>query len=269
LLIQISTIINMKKLNIVYLHGFGSSGQSDKVTALKKHYNSPEFNVISPTLPVNSKDAIKEITKILSTNDNFILIGTSLGGFYADYFNKLADIPCVLINPAINVKLLAKYIGINKNYNTGKEYTYSKKDFDDLVELSEKKDQFGYNESPEYVIVAKDDELCDWRLATKTFNKPTHWLQIEETGGHRFNNIKLILETLDELIYDLGGYNFSKMYNESYQSKKIVHKDNALNERYLNLFKLSEKERYFDEIAQYIQETYEYIGGFAGNIHDF
>lgn len=254
----------MEKLNIVYLHGFGSDGTSAKGNVLKAAFTD-NFNIITPTLSVNPKKAINEISNILSIKGNYILVGTSLGGFYADYFNKLADVPCVLINPVIDIIQMQRHIGLNKNYNTGKPFEYTRSDLNDLIDIRDKKNSLGYSDSPEYIVVAKDDDLCDYKIAQKTFTHDNQWLQVVATGGHRFTDTKTFIEVVKELIKDLDGYNFSTLYNDKiYESKK-----NILNERFINLFNKSEKEKYFHEIKNLIIETYSYIGGYNGKIEDF
>lgn len=253
----------MGKINIIYLHGFGSNGSSSKGDILKSAFGN-EFNIITPTLSVNPKKAIQEITNLVSNKGTYILVGTSLGGFYADYFNKIADIPCVLINPVINIEQLQRHIGINKNYNTGENYEYSRSDYNDLVSLKNRKDSYGYSDSPEYIVSAKDDELCDYRLAQKTFTNDNQWLQVVASGGHRFTDTGTFINTVKELIKDLDGYDFSNLHNGLYESKK-----NVLNEKFINLFNQSEKELFYTEVEKLIIDTYGYIGGMKGNILDF
>lgn len=255
----------MEKINLVYLHGFGSNGNSYKTSALKQNFDSRDFNIISPTLPVNPAEAVSAITNLLSNKGNYILIGTSLGGFYADYFNKLADIPCVLINPLIDIEPMQRHIGKNENYNTGQPFLYTEKDYNDLEKLKAKKESMGYSDSPEYILVAKDDELCDYKIAVKTFIHDSHWLQVVPKGGHRFTDTDKVLETVEELITDLNGHDFSSLYNDKvYESR-----NHRLNERYINILDKPTKLEYIDQIEKLIDTTYEYIGGFNGNIQDF
>jgi predicted esterase YcpF (UPF0227 family) len=155
-------------ITIVYLHGFASDGLSAKAQLIKKYF-SDWYNVISPTLSEKPQEAIKQIRKIISNKGQFIFIGTSLGGFYANYFNKLADIPCLLINPLVEPDNMVRHIGVNKNYSTGKTFIFSKEDVKYLNYLKKEADEITYTDSPEYIIVAKDDELCDWKIAKDTF----------------------------------------------------------------------------------------------------
>lgn len=257
----------MNKINLVYLHGFGSNNQTEKGILLKKTFSGDNFNVIVPNLPVDHLEAITLIKNILSVKGEFILIGTSLGGFYADFFNKIADVPCLLMNPLINPEQMERHIGTNKNYNSNLDFEYTKENFRNLIELSNKKNEDDYTTSPSYVLAAIDDEICDWKDASKFFTKDNHWFQKSPSGGHRFSNNKMFIDTLKELIIDSTGFDFASILNdEVYESKKD---SNRLNERFLNLFQVNDKEKYFTEISDLINETYDSIGGFVGDINEF
>ena len=53
-----------KKPVIIYLHGFGSSGQSGTVGHLRKKL--PQYNVLAPDIPVNPKEALPFLKKCFS-----------------------------------------------------------------------------------------------------------------------------------------------------------------------------------------------------------
>ena len=72
--------MNNKKV-IIYLHGFGSSGQSGTVKHLRKIF--PQCNVLAPDIPVNPAEAIPFLKKLCEENKPDIIIGTSMGGMYA------------------------------------------------------------------------------------------------------------------------------------------------------------------------------------------
>ena len=135
-------------MTILYLHGFGSDGTSPKGQLLKNHF--PGIKIIIPSLSEHPIEAIEQILDILSTEKQLIIIGTSLGGFYADYINKVADVPVVLINPLTSVHTFEKKIGHHKNYNNNKSFEFTKGDFKYLQYLDNKKGNY-YTDSPEYV----------------------------------------------------------------------------------------------------------------------
>jgi predicted esterase YcpF (UPF0227 family) len=252
------------KSNIVYLHGFASGGSSAKGVLLKKHF-SKTCNIVLPDLSEKPAEAIKQIERIISEPGNFIFVGTSLGGFYADYFNKFADIPCVLINPLVEPEDMMRHIGINRNYATGKEFSFTKKDFDYLLYLRDQKTHISYTDSPEYILLAKDDDVIDYKESLQYFINDNQYVKVFPSGGHRFTNDAEIVKAIELLLEDIDGYNFSNLYSEKVFESKI----HPLNERYINLFSISEKKKYWPEVEDMIRDAYAYIGGYKGDITEF
>ena len=254
----------MEKTNIVYLHGFGSGGSSEKGVLLKKYFGK-SHNIITPDLSEKPEEAIKQIHSIISKTGRFIFVATSLGGFYADYFNKFGDIPCVLINPLVDPDDMIKHIGSNNSYATGKSFIFTKEDYLYLKRLKARIDEVNYTDSPEYIILAKDDEVLDYKKAFEYFINPNQLVLLERTGGHRFLNEKKIVATVSMMIEDIGDYDFNQLYNDKVFESRI----SALNEHYINLFSASDKSKYWPEVEAMIENSYSYIGGYKGDFKEF
>lgn len=91
------------KTTIVYIHGWGSSPQGATAVDLKNHFS--EENFISPHIDyTRDPDLIKKqmdsLGKILMKKDA-VVIGSSAGGFWADYIGSIYGIKTVLINPSL------------------------------------------------------------------------------------------------------------------------------------------------------------------------
>ena len=102
-------LLYMYSKTIVYLHGLSSSGQSGTGMKIKKLF--PENNVITPDIPVNPREALPYLKRILSHCDaeNTVIIGTSMGGMYAQ---QMTGFKRILVNPAFHVSnTLKKHIG--------------------------------------------------------------------------------------------------------------------------------------------------------------
>ena len=86
--------------NIVYFHGLSSSGNSGTGKHLKQLF--PNENVITPDIPVNPKEALPFLENLVSNleSDNTIIIGTSMGGMYAQ---QMTGFRRILVNPAFHV----------------------------------------------------------------------------------------------------------------------------------------------------------------------
>ncbi len=88
----------MSGKRILYIHGFCSSGQSGTVTKLKEFLPSAEF--IAPDLPLHPQEAIDLLHKTCKEEHPDLIIGTSMGGMYAE---MLYGYDRILVNPAFQM----------------------------------------------------------------------------------------------------------------------------------------------------------------------
>lgn len=96
------------KANILYVHGFASSGDSGTARTIQKYL--PNCCVISPDLPINPDEAIGMLKRIANEEKIDVAVGTSMGGMFAQ---KLRGIPKVLVNPSFHVsESMRRKIGI-------------------------------------------------------------------------------------------------------------------------------------------------------------
>lgn len=93
--------------SILYLHGYGSSSQGEKPRLLRLLYK--ENRLLIPDLPLDPLACmtLSEDTLRTASNDT-IIIGASLGGFYAHYLASKFKKDCLLINPVYQPALEAK-----------------------------------------------------------------------------------------------------------------------------------------------------------------
>lgn len=133
---------------VFYIHGFASTGRAIKGNVLKKHFK----NVFSPTLPVNCDLAIELIEdslKLLLPFYKIVLVGSSLGGFYASYLADKYGLKAVLINPVVKPEeTITKFLGVNKNFD-GSTYTLEKSQ----VELYRKYDVKEFKNQKNFLLM--------------------------------------------------------------------------------------------------------------------
>lgn len=87
-------------MNILYLHGFGSSGQSNTVEYLKKAL--PDYyNIEAPDIPVDPAEALPFLRELCEKEHFSIIIGTSMGAMYAQQLP--ADFVRICVNPALHL----------------------------------------------------------------------------------------------------------------------------------------------------------------------
>lgn len=91
---------NTKRDKILYLHGFMSGANSMTVDRLDLKY-SYKFEFVVPELNGDIDQSISIVNDFIAKEKPRMIIGSSLGGFYALVCNS-GDIPVLVVNPCID-----------------------------------------------------------------------------------------------------------------------------------------------------------------------
>ncbi len=94
--VQYPDIMSGKK--ILYVHGFGSSGASGTAKNLRNLL--PNTEVIAPDLPLSPLKAMELLHNVCANDKPDLIIGTSMGGFYAE---QLYGFYRIVVNPAFQI----------------------------------------------------------------------------------------------------------------------------------------------------------------------
>ncbi|MBQ7509623.1 MAG: esterase [Prevotella sp.] len=86
----------MKGKTVLYVHGFGSSGQSGTVTRLRTVM--PNARVIAPDLSVHPVEAMALLHELCEKEKPNLILGTSMGGMYTE---QLYGFDRICMNPAL------------------------------------------------------------------------------------------------------------------------------------------------------------------------
>ena len=86
----------MKGKTVMYVHGFGSSGQSGTVTRLRQVL--PNARVVAPDVPVHPVEAQVLLRQLCETENPDLILGPSMGGMYTE---QLYGFDRICINPAL------------------------------------------------------------------------------------------------------------------------------------------------------------------------
>jgi len=81
---------------VLYVHGFGSSGQSGTVTRIREVL--PQATVIAPDLPIHPEEAQALLKDICQQEKPDLILGTSMGGMYTE---QLYGFDRICMNPAL------------------------------------------------------------------------------------------------------------------------------------------------------------------------
>ena len=95
----------------MYIHGFGSSAQSGTVTRIRETF--PNAEVIAYDMPLHPAEAMSLLHDICEREKPDLIIGTSMGGMYAE---QLYGIDRICVNPAFGMHDTMKEHGM-----TGKQ----------------------------------------------------------------------------------------------------------------------------------------------------
>ncbi len=152
---------------IVYLHGFRSSPRSSKavmtgdaIKALSTTENPIEW--YCPQLLVSPKASIEMVNSHIkrSQHDRLVVIGSSLGGYYANYLAEKYGCKAVALNPAVRAaRELAPHVGMLTSYDTDEPYDFRPEYIDELQALQVESIT---DPSRYFLMAAKGDELLDW-----------------------------------------------------------------------------------------------------------
>ncbi len=166
---------------ILYLHGFASCGEGNKSALLKNHFG--EDAVIAPDLPFAPLDAVAFIEEIVENSAFDLLIGSSLGGFYATYFAEKYRMKAVLINPSTQPwQTLAAYVGWQKRYCDEEVFEFKSIYLEQLKLL-----QVSVQNGDYLLLLQSKDEVLDYSKAQSLYN--AHKVIVEYGGNHRFENL--------------------------------------------------------------------------------
>jgi len=171
---------------IIYIHGFGSSGEGGKSILFREYFKSINEPFIAPSLSYVPALAIKTLEELIeSFNGKVQLIGSSLGGFYSLYLAQKYDLKAVLINPSMcPYKTLEKYIGYAPNFYDESSFEWNAFHVKMLKSYEIQVDR----QENFMLLLQKGDELLDYQEAVNKI--PNSLLHVEEGGNHSFERIE-------------------------------------------------------------------------------
>ena len=177
---------------ILYIHGFASCGRGNKSLLLKSHFGAE--NVIAPDLPPSPMDAIALIEGILETTPVDLLIGSSLGGYYATHLAEKYRMKAILINPSTQPwETLAAYTGWQKRFCDEEVFEF-KAVYLEQLKLLQTDPQMGRY----LLLLQSEDEVLDYTKAQSLYNK--HKIIVEYGGNHRFENLDEYISMIEKFL---------------------------------------------------------------------
>ncbi len=173
---------------ILNIHGFRSCGNNAKAAFLRDLF--PGVRIVSPNLPLPPRKALEALEKEIERSAERLemVVGSSLGGFYAYALCCRYRVPAVLLNPAVVPFVhLAEAIGRVENAYTGEPGIWTS---EDCLALKEIFCETAYRAegSLVHVFLTADDEVLEPRLTRAFFRFHGRLVELP-WGTHRFEGL--------------------------------------------------------------------------------
>ena len=174
----------------LYLHGFLSSPHSRKAQQLIQYFSHclPNATLSVPELPFSAEAAIamaeNELHALQKKHRQVLIIGSSLGGYYATYLSQTHQVKAALINPAVKPFVLFEhYLGSVEHFYNGQTYELTAAHLQELQRFDTE-----HITAPEllFLLLQTGDETLAYRHAAQHYRACTGWL--EAKGDHSFVN---------------------------------------------------------------------------------
>ena len=148
---------------LIYLHGFRSSPQSFKAQLLRRAMaqagRAQDF--VCPALPASPAAAMALIMEQIVPGERDVVVGSSLGGYYARHLAEQCGARSVLLNPSVRpAESLARHLGRGTLFHSDEPFEFIATHLEELRSFEVKRVS-----RPErcLLIAATGDELLDWR----------------------------------------------------------------------------------------------------------
>ena len=137
-----------------------------------KNLSTPDHPIewYCPQLVASPKASIDMVIQHidLAKHDRLIVMGSSLGGYYANYLAEKYDCKAIVLNPAVRApRELASHVGMLTSYDTDEPYDFRHEYIDELKDLQIKSIS---KPSRYFLMAAKGDELLDWQEMVDFYN---------------------------------------------------------------------------------------------------
>jgi predicted esterase YcpF (UPF0227 family) len=172
-------------IKILFFHGYGSSSvSSGTANTLRTQFGAS--NVIAPSYDYNNaavarNQLSKVVAEELKKDPELMLVGTSLGGFWANFFCEKYNLKTVLVNPSLD-----PYYSLKK---------YPDADFDSYKDFYTEDTPFKHK----IIILGEKDDIIPYTTFLNRLDKYYHYsIFIDKEMGHRISNPNLLIKCITD-----------------------------------------------------------------------
>ncbi len=149
---------------IIYLHGFCSSPASWKSRLLAEEMvrRGLAEHFVCPQLSHLPDEVVGSVSRLIEqANRPVTLVGSSLGGHYANHLAERFGLNAVLVNPAVVDCIDAtKFVGEHANFHSGERFTFTEAHAAQLKAQVRRPTPERY-----WLLLEEGDEVLDYRQA--------------------------------------------------------------------------------------------------------
>ena len=197
-------------MNLIYLHGLDSDANATKGQILDTYcqQHRPDIQVIRPDLNMSPTKVVEKISALIAdTSQDTLLVGSSLGGYFATYLSNQLDVPALLINPSIQPHISLQRFSSQAErsdasnddiiYTTSGGWQMTAADLDWFANH-----QLSALNYPHKVaaIIKRGDELLDAEQSQAFYHSHNASVTIQDGGDHRFSDFEAQLPVVMPLI---------------------------------------------------------------------
>ncbi|OLF39901.1 YqiA/YcfP family alpha/beta fold hydrolase [Psychrobacter sp. Rd 27.2] len=215
-------------MNIIYIHGLDSDANSIKGSLLEEYCRQydPDIKVLCPDLNKTPDQVFDQMLSLIDSvasknphDQDTVLVGSSLGGYFATLLSNHTGCPALLLNPSI------------QPHQTLQRFKYNAETKDDGAKDEDAKDeasevlyttlggwritnadlewfachQLSSLNYPKKVValIKEGDELLNSSLSANFYREQGATVNMQKGGDHRFSDFKTQLPKVIEVIQQL------------------------------------------------------------------
>lgn len=186
-------------MKIIYVHGLDSDSNSIKGQQLKqycqRHY--PQINILQPDLNIPPKEVISKLNALI--DEETVLVGSSLGGFFSTFIGANTGCRVVLLNPSIEPDKSLQRFAQNEHTNadsilyvTKGGWQIRQSDLDWFAAHRLSSLDFTQHDFAKkiWVIIKSKDELLNPKKSAQFYQSRGAHVEIQEGGDHRMSDFE-------------------------------------------------------------------------------
>lgn len=191
---------------VIYIHGYtgehGYNPNSTKIQTLKAHCKEHGLDFHNPRYPDHDPKASHQvltdfIKKVKRKDPHPMLVGTSLGGFWAHRLSNEHSLPSVLVNPAID-----PHNTLVRHVTAGRMSSSALKTYEQMQDHTQKAETV---KEHRHVLLEAGDTVIDPHKTRSAYEGHAK-VKFFEGGNHQFTRHDEIVNSIEELRNNISNH---------------------------------------------------------------